>query len=120
MEDRTAPENQTLTWPTLNHDFDEPTVDIEHIEITANIDTMDELLFEIEIIHPHVSKKLKLLIGHPEFELEMKRLIMGDRENREGFSQFVIDHLLKIYEIHIEKYGHLSPVNINVWELNRS
>lgn len=120
MTDSTNVERKPLIWPILFEDFDEPKEVVEHIELKTNTETIDDILFEIEFRHPHISNKLKLLLGHPEFEIEIRKLIIAERENRAGFDKTIFSLILKLYELHHEKYGLLSPVNSDIWELNRS
>lgn len=120
MTDSSDVDTKQLIWPTLIHNFDEPKKVIEHIELKTNVESMDELLFEIEFRHPHIAKKLRLLFGYPEFEIEINNLVVDQRENRTGFDKLILAYLLKLYQLHNEKYGHLSSVKIDIWELNRS
>ena len=120
MTDSADVERKPLIWPTLFHDFEEPKEVIEHIELKTDVESIDALLFEIEFRHPHISSKLKLLLGHPEFEIEIRNLIVAEREGRAGFDKNILSYLLKLYHLHHEEYGFLSPVNIDLWELNRS
>jgi hypothetical protein len=79
---------------------------IEHIEITINLESIEHLLAEIEMYYPHVTNKLMLLIGHKEFDKEIGKLIITDRNDRAGFPKPVIDYLLKLSLLHEEKYKH--------------
>lgn len=120
MTDSADVDKQPLTWPTLFglEELDEPIV--EHIEIKTDQESMGELLFEIEINHSHVAAKLRLLIGYPEFEIEIHNLIINSkRPDRQGFSKLVLDHLLKLYHLHVEEYGMMTAVKQNAWEMNR-
>lgn len=120
MTDNTDADNQPLTWPTLfgSEELDEPIV--EHIEIKTDQESMGELLFEIEINHSHVAAKLRLLIGYPEFEIEIQNLIINNKRlDRQGFSKNVLDCLLKLYHLHVEEYGMMTSVKQDSWELNR-
>lgn len=120
MTDSADVERKPLIWPTLFHDFEEPKEVIEHIELKTDIESIDELLFEIEFRHPHISSKLKLLLGHPEFEIEIRNLIVAEREGRAGFDKNILSNLLKLSKLHTEKYGHLSNKPECVWSKNRA
>ena len=120
MTDSSDIEIEKLVWPTLFHDFNEPKETIEHIELKEDLDSIEDVLFEIEIRHPHISKKLRLLIGYSEFEIELNNLLIDKRENRQGFDKHIFKNLFNLYNLHIKKYGILTTVNLDNWELNRS
>lgn len=106
-----------LIYPELI-DPDKPIV--EHIHYPIDKLTFDDLLFEIECDYPHISKRLELLIGYPEFEMEMSKLLIPDRPGRQGFPKQVLSNLLKLSKLHTEKYGHLSNKPECVWSKNRA
>lgn len=120
MESLSDLNKKPLVWPTLFTDLEEDKEVVEHIVLKTNVESIDDLLFEIEFRHPHISTRLKLLLSHPEFEIEINNLIVDQRENRAGFDKLILAYLMKLYQLHVKKYGHLSPVNIDIWELNRS
>ena len=109
-----------LKWPVLIDHIDDQYNVLEHIELKTNVESFDELLFEVEMVHPHVAHKLHLLIGYPEFEIEMNNLMFDTRQNRQGFSKFILNHLFKIYNLHVKKYGKLTSVKTDLWEMNHS
>lgn len=115
--EESASSKKPLVWPTLI-DFDKPIV--EHIQYQSERLTFAELLFEIECEYPHVSKKLELLIGHPEFEMEMNKLLIPDRIGRQGFSKTALSNLLKMSKLHTETYGQLLKTHDCVWSKNRA
>jgi hypothetical protein len=49
----------------------------------------------------------------------MQRLIVNQREGRQGFAKSILGHLLKLSNLHYEKYGMLNDHKIDVWNLNR-
>ena len=119
MTDSADVDKQPLTWPTLfgPEELDEPIV--EHIHIKTDQESIDELLFEIELNHSHVADKLRLLLGYPEFEIEIQNLIVNNKRlDRQGFSKNVLDCLLKLFHLHVEKYVMMTEVKQDTWELN--
>lgn len=80
----------------------------------------NELLFKIECEYPHISKKLKLLIGYSEFEIEMNKLLFSNRLGRQGFSKSAFSNLLKMSSLHTEIYGQLLETHDCVWSKNRA
>lgn len=106
-----------LVWPVLHTEIHS---DVEQINIGSPQLNFSELLFEIECVYPHISKRLELLIGYPEFEMEMNKLLVPDREGRQGFPKPVLSNLLKLSKLHTEKYGHLSNKPECVWSKNRA
>ncbi len=119
MTDLTDIEKTPLVWPKLFEDIEEHKQDIEHIEFKTNMNSIDEILFEIEFRHPHISDKLKLLLGHPEFEIEIRNLVVAERENRAGFDKLILNCLLKLHELHRDKYQHTTLSSVDIWEMNR-
>ncbi len=111
---------EPLKWPVLIDHIDDQYNVLEHIELKTNVESFDELLFEVEMVHPHVARKLHLLIGYPEFEIEMNNLMFDTRQNRQGFSKFILNLLFKIYNLHIKKYGKLTSIKTDLWETNHS
>lgn len=118
MEDDLGKEKKPLVWPTLNFEVEEDK-HIEHIHLKLDESSIEQLLFEIELEYPHVAKKLELLLGYPEFEIEMQQLIVNQREGRQGFAKSILSHLLKLSNLHYEKYGMLNDHKIDIWNLNR-
>lgn len=119
MEDELKKEKQPLTWPTLNFNVGEEEEIIEHIHLKVDESSIDQILFEIELTHPHIAKSLGLLIGHKEFEMEMHKLIVSEREDRQGFKKSIMNLLLKLSNLHYDKYGMLTEHKYDVWNLNR-
>lgn len=119
MTDLTDIEKIPLVWPKLFDNLEQHKENIEHIEFKTNMNSIAEILFEIEFRHPHISNKLKLLLGHPEFEIEIKNLVVSERENRAGFDKLILNCLMKLYELHRDKYQHTILSNIDIWEMNR-
>lgn len=118
MENDLSEEKKPLVWPTLNLEFGEDN-NIEHITIGSTNPSIEDLLFEIEFNYPHISEKLDLLKGHPEFEIEIKNLIVNAREDRNGFPKPILNNLLKLYKLHQEKYGVLVVKKNDIWSINR-
>lgn len=118
MDDDLGKEKKPLVWPTLNFEVEEDK-HIEHIHLKLDESSIEQLLLEIELDYPHVAKKLELLLGYPEFEIEMQRLIVNQREGRQGFAKSILGHLLKLSNLHYEKYGMLNDHKIDIWNLNR-
>lgn len=117
MEDITAPKKQSLVWPTLFTDHHDT---VEHIQFKPIELTIDDLLFEIETVYPHIKNRLELLVGYPEFEIEMNKLIFSDRENRQGFPKFILTTLLKLSKLHTKQFGHLNVKQTGVWTEDRA
>ena len=69
----------------------------------------ESILGEIEMDFKHVADKLKLLIGHAEFEMAISKIIVDDRGSRQGFPPRMMAMLLKLSKLHTKRYGHLSP-----------
>lgn len=115
--DDTDSSRKPLVWPVLHTESHN---DIEQINIGSTQLNFSELLFEIECVYPRISKRLELLIGYPEFEMEMNNLLVPDREGRQGFPKPVLSNLLKLSKLHTEKYGHLSNKPECVWSKNRA
>lgn len=119
MTNNADADKQPLTWSTLfgPEELDEPI--IEHIHIKIDQESIDELLFEIELNHSHVADKLRLLLGYPEFEIEIQNLIVNNKRlDRQGFSKNVLDCLLKLYHLHVDQYGMMTAVKQDAWEMN--
>lgn len=95
-----------LIWPSLDKHTDEPE-EVECIDIQIEITSIEDLLHEIEFDFPHVAKKLSLLVGHKEFELEIENLFKDTTGKREGFPKKTLGHLLKLSNAHAIKYGKL-------------
>ena len=74
----------------------------------VNPECLESLLEEVGFDFPHVVPKLKLLIGHPEFEMGINKLIVDDRGGRQGFPPRIMSLLLKLSKLHTEKYGHMA------------
>lgn len=106
-----------LVWPVLHTEINS---NVEQINIGNSEMNISELLFEIECDYQHISKRLELLIGYPEFEMEMSKLLIPDRPGRQGFPKQVLSNLLKLSKLHTEKYGHLSNKPECVWSKNRA
>ena len=108
-----------MEWPTL---FDDITID-NLISIPDETDenapvyirSIDELLNELAVNFDRISKSLSLLIGTPEFETALTKLIIDDRGGREGFSPEVLGVLLQLSARHTEIYGKLSN-STDVWD----
>ena len=67
-----------------------------------------ECLHLISLRFERISTKLQLLLGAPEFEIEMRKLVVDDRGNRAGFPKQVLTELLRLSALHTERYGHLT------------
>lgn len=76
-----------------------------NITLDVDYDNIDSILHEIEFDFPHVTKKLSILVGHPEFHDEIKKLIICDRPNRQGFPKRIMICLLKLDRLHAIKYN---------------
>lgn len=113
-------DSKSLKWEPLYDpdEFNKPY--IEHIEIKPKLETLEDYLYEIKFTFLHVYQKLILLLGYPEFEIEIQNLIINhDRGNRQGFPKNTVEVLLKIYELHVKKYGKLTSTKQETWEMNR-
>ena len=97
---------EVLTWPEINFEFDQGQEKIEHFSFRLKEDCFNSLLDELEFEFKHVSDSLRLLIGHPEFEIVIQKLIIDDRGDRQGFPMKTMSLLLKLSKLHTEKYGH--------------
>lgn len=93
---------------------------LEYIVLGSSEPSISGLLFEIGCEYPHISKRLELLVGYPEFEMEMEKLLIPNRTDRQGFSKTAMSALLKLSNLHIEKYGHLHKPPECVWSKNRA
>ena len=75
-----------------------------NITLDVDCENIDSILHEIEFDFPHVSNKLSILKGHPEFHDELRKLIISDRPNRQGFPKRIMVFLLKLDRLHAEQY----------------
>lgn len=118
MEDDLKSDKKPLIWPTLNLNLPEEET-VEHIHLKTDESSISQILFEIELTHPHIAKSLQLLVGYKEFEMEMQKLIVNVRSDRQGFKQSVMNLLLKLSSLHYEKYGILTEQKTDAWNTNR-
>ncbi len=93
-----------LNWPKIIPHTEE-VEEAECIEINFEATTIEALLHEIEFDFPHITKKLSLLVGHKEFELEMQNLLIDTRGKRQGFPKKTLEDLVKLSNAHAIKYG---------------
>ena len=110
-----------LEWPTL---FDPDETKIEHVDDVIDImpiatqkNTLEDALHELEFLNKRLAGKLELLVGFPEFELEMQKLIVDDRGTRQGFPKETFQLLLLIRSLHEERFG-LMMIEHDKWKLN--
>lgn len=97
-----------ISWPEIDHDFDAEKDDIEHIDMRVDHHCFDSLLNEVDFDFPHVAPKLRLLIGHEEFEVAVSKLIIDERGGRQGFPPHIVNLLLKLSKLHTSRFGHLQ------------
>lgn len=105
-----AANGDNMDFPKL---FDDEMID----ELLANKDnslaprirTLEELLSELSVSFSRIAKRLTLLVGTSEFDVELTKLIIDDRGDRQGFPPEVLGILLQLSLRHTEKYGNLSP-----------
>lgn len=62
-----------LEYPDIDFNFIENRKVTEHIILGVKEDCFDSLLDELEIQFKHVADKLRLLVGHAEFELALQQ-----------------------------------------------
>ena len=104
-----AANGENMDFPKL---FDDEMID----ELLANKDnslaprirTLEELLSELSVSFSRIAKRLTLLVGTSEFDVELTKLIIDDRGGRQGFPPGVLGILLQLSLRHTEKYGNLS------------
>jgi hypothetical protein len=105
-----AANGDNMDFPKL---FDDEMID----ELLANKDnslaprirTLEELLSELSVSFSRIAKRLTLLVGTSEFDVELTKLIIDDRGGRQGFPPDVLGILLQLSLRHTEKYGKLNP-----------
>ena len=109
MNDETnEPVSKPLVWPELIPHSEEETPEVIHIDISLDHRSFDALLTEIHMEFPHIADNLELLIGHPEFEVAIGKLIVDERGGRQGFPKHIMAALLKLSDLHTKEHGHMS------------
>ena len=103
-----------LEWPSIDVNFEENQEVTEHIHLGIKPDCFDSLLDELEFEYKHVADKLRLLIGHPEFETAINSYVVDDRGGRQGFPKKTMSLLLKLSTLHTKQHGHLT-IHTDQW-----
>ena len=111
-----------LEWPTLFSldeidDLRDSKLQVIDYKNHHRVETIDELLMELEFHFPRVSARLAFLNGSIEFDKEINDLVIDSTGNRQGFPPEVISILLKLSYEHERKYG--SSVKSNIWKDNQ-
>lgn len=75
--------------------------------------TPTDMLTAVEAEHPAIATKIAAIWGEPECASYLRRLLIQDREGREGFSVPVFAALAGLQELHNLLY---APKHIDVWE----
>ena len=112
---------KALEWHPI---FSSDEIDSLHNRLTVinykdhhKIETIDELLMELEFHFPHLSARLSKLVGSPGFDKEISSLVIDDTGKRQGFPPKVISILLRLSIEHGHKYG--NNIISNVWKDNQ-
>ena len=95
-----------LEYPEIDFNFLENQEVTEHIVLGVKEDCFNSLLDELEFQFKHVANKLRLLVGHAEFELAIQQYVIDDRGGRQGFPKETMSLLLKLSALHTKKHGH--------------
>jgi len=117
-DNTTKDDKKKLVWPDIVWSS-EQTIQSPVISETIPLifhKSMDELLDDIKKEYPHISHQLSLLIGHVEFETAISKFIVNERGTRDGFPKHILESLLRLSQLHTNKYGYLDahvvqPVN---------
>ena len=65
--------SEPLIYPEIDFNFEEKQEVTEHIHLGIKVDSFDSLLDELELEYKHVADRLRLLVGHPEFEIAISK-----------------------------------------------
>ena len=114
--------SKKLEWPTLFSldeidDFHDSKLQVIDYNSHHRVETIDELLMELEFHFPHVATRLTFLAGTEEFDKEINDLVIDTTGKRKGFPPEVISILLKLSSAHEHKYG--NSLKSNVWKDNQ-
>lgn len=73
--------------------------------------TFDEAKEIVTSNYPKVMDKINLIWGYPECELELDRLIVSNRSNRQGFPREVLEAIVAIHFEHQRLFGAFKKVD---------
>lgn len=64
---------------------------------------------------PKICEKIELMWGYKECELELDRLIVSNRENRQGFPRDVLQAIITIHAEHQRQFGVFKK--LDPWDI---
>lgn len=65
-------------------------------------------LVTIKRLFPRIGKSIEFMWGNRELDEYLNKLILADREGREGFPAEVLGALLKLHNQHVAQFGFLT------------
>ncbi|MGE5469863.1 MAG: hypothetical protein ACM3X0_03580 [Bacteroidota bacterium] len=84
------------------------------------MDEKTELLAAIEARFPHISAKLRVFWGHPEFVAYINSLFIDTRGGtRQGFPKEIALALWKLHQAHDREFRHLAEDAASSWVPSR-
>ena len=69
----------------------------------TKVDEALELINQIESVHPHVARRLRLFVDAVEIEQILDSYLIVDREERSGFSPEMMSKLMKLRSLYTFK-----------------
>lgn len=105
----------SLEFPKLfvHNDFNGYEI-TETINLNINKNCKDSLLTELKFEYPHIATSLELLYGHKEFDEYINKLIINDREHREGFPKHILSILLNLSRLHYDEFKF--EIKKDIWD----
>jgi len=86
----------------------------ETINLNINKNCKDSLLTELKFEYPRIGTSLELLYGHKEFDEYINKLIINDREHREGFPKHILSILLNLSRVHHDEFKF--EIKKDIWD----
>ena len=75
--------------------------------------TPADMITAVEAEHPAIAARIAAIWGEPECDAYLARLLIQDRDGREGFSVPVFSALAGLQELHLMLY---AQKRVDVWE----